>query len=51
VLNRKTKKYQKTDMLKSISKQFGRIQVVSPAEENEGCGGKDLQRRKVLSLE
>jgi len=51
VLNRKTKKYQKTDMLKSISKQFGRIHVVSPEEEKEGYGGKNLQRRKVLSLE
>jgi len=38
-------------MLKSISKQFGRIQVVSPDEEEEGNGGKDLQKRKVLSLE
>ena len=51
MLNRKTKKYQKTDMLKSISKQFGRIHVVSPEEEKEGYGGKNLQRRKVLSLE
>jgi len=25
--------------------------VVSPEEEKEGCGGKDLQKRKVLSLE
>ena len=38
-------------MLKTISKQFGRIHVVSPDEEKEGYGGKDLQKRKVLSLE
>jgi len=25
--------------------------VVSPEEENEGYGGKDLQKRKILSLE
>ena len=38
-------------MLRSISKQSGRIRVVSPGEEKEGCGGKYLQKRKVLSLE
>ena len=27
------------------------IHVVSPEEEKEGCNGKDLQKRKVLSLE
>jgi len=29
------------------------IHVVSPEEEKEGCGGKDLhlQKRKVLSME
>jgi len=27
------------------------IHVVSPEEEKEGYGGKDLQKRKVLSLE
>jgi len=27
------------------------IRVVSPEEEQEGYGGKDLQKRKVLSLE
>ena len=26
------------------------IHVVSPEEEKEGCGGKDLQERKVLCL-
>jgi len=38
-------------MLRSISKQFGGIHVVSPEKEKEGYGGKDLQKRKVLSLE
>jgi len=27
------------------------IHVVSPEKEKEGYGGKDLQKRKVLSLE
>jgi len=27
------------------------IRGVSRVEEEEGCGGKDLQKRKVLSLE
>jgi len=27
------------------------MHVVSPEEEKEGYGGKDLQKRKVLSLE
>ena len=27
------------------------VHGVSPEEENEGYGGKDLQKRKVLSLE
>ena len=38
-------------MLKSIGKQSGESVRVSPGEENEGYGGKDLQKRKVLSLE
>ena len=39
-------------MLRSISKQSGRgIRGISPEEEKEGCGGKDSQKRKVLSLE
>ena len=37
-------------MLRSNSKSLGN-HVVSPEEEKEGCGGKDLQKRKVLSLE
>jgi len=27
------------------------IHIVSPEEEKEGCGGKDLQKKKALSLE
>ena len=38
-------------MLRGNSKQSGGIHAVSPEEEKEGCGGKDLQKRKVLSLE
>ena len=38
-------------MLRSDTKQSGVPYVVSPEEEKEGCGGKDLQKRKVLSLE
>ena len=34
-------------MLRNIGKQSG----VSPEEEKKGYGGKDLQKRKVLSLE
>jgi len=37
-------------MLKSKYTVWG-IHVVSPEEEKEGCGMKDLQKRKVLSLE
>jgi len=39
-------------MLRSNSKSLG-SHVVSPEEENErlGYSGKDLQKRKVLSLE
>ena len=39
-------------MLRSIGKQSGNgICGVSPEEEKEGCGGKDSQKRKVLSLD
>jgi len=39
-------------MLRSIGKQSGAIRRVSPEEEKEGNGGKDLlQKRKFLSLE
>ena len=38
-------------MLKSNSKSLGN-HVDSPEEKKrKGCGGKDLQKRKVLSLE
>jgi len=39
-------------MLRGNSKSLGN-RVVSPEEEKKrkGCGGKDLQKRKVLSLE
>jgi len=37
-------------MLRSNSKSGG-IRGVSPEEEKVGYGGKDLQKRKVLSLE
>jgi len=37
-------------MLRSNSKSLGN-HVVSPEEEKKGCSGKDLQKRKVLSLE
>jgi len=38
-------------MLRIIGKQSWEIRGVSPEEEKEGCGGKDLQKRKVLSVE
>jgi len=37
-------------MLRSKSKSLGN-HVVSPEEKMKGCSGKDLQKRKVLSLE
>ena len=37
-------------MLRSIGKHL-RIRGVSPEEEKEDYSGKDLQKRKVLSLE
>jgi len=37
-------------MLRSIGKQSEGIRGVSHEEEKEGYGGKDLQKRKVLSL-
>jgi len=39
-------------MLGSIGKQSGGNHVVSREEETEGyCDGKDLQKRKILSVE
>jgi len=46
----KNRKRKKTDMLTRIGKQSGRIRGVSLEEEKEGYGGKDWQKRKVLSL-
>jgi len=46
----KNRKRKKTDMLTRIGKQSGRIRGVSHEEEKEGYGGKDWQKRKVLSL-
>jgi len=40
----------KTDVLRRIGKQTG-IRGFSPKGETEGYDGKDLQERKVLSLE
>jgi len=37
-------------MLRSIVKQYWGVREVSPEEEKEGYGGKDLQKTKVLSL-
>jgi len=37
-------------MLRSNSKSLGN-HVVSPEEKKKGCSGKDLQKRKVMSLE
>jgi len=36
---------------KQIISEVREIRGVSPEEEKEGYGGKDLQKRKVLSLE
>ena len=36
-------------MLRSNSKILGN-HVVRPKEEKKGCGGKDLQKKTVLSL-
>jgi len=45
------RKNKKTDMLRSISKQSGESVESVLKEEKEGCGEKDLQKRKVLNLE
>ena len=45
-------KIKKTNMLRSIGKQSGESGEESvPKKKRKGCGGKDLQKRKVLSLE
>ena len=38
-------------MLRGVGKQSGESMEFSREEENEGCGGKDLQKRLVFSLE
>jgi len=38
-------------MLKSVQKTVRGIHAVSPEEDKGGYGGKDLQKRKILSLE
>jgi len=49
VQNRKTKKH-KTDVLRNNSKQSGES-IEKKEEKRKSSGGKDLQKRKVLSLE
>ena len=44
-------KRKKTDMLRSIGKQSGESVESVLKKKKKGCGGKDLQKRKVLSLE
>jgi len=46
----KTKKYKRI-CSEASAKKSGGIHGVSPEEEKEGCGGKDLEKRKVLRLE
>ena len=41
----------KTDKLRGISKQSGESVESVLKKKREGYGGKDLQKRKVLSLE
>ena len=41
----------KTDMLRSIGKQSGESVESVQEKKKVGYGGKDLQKRKVLSLE
>jgi len=51
--NNKTVEKQKLKMKKNgyAQKYRSTVRGVSPEEEKEGYGGKDLWRRKVLSLE
>ena len=57
VENRKTKKYLKKTVGPIAYREVGLsvvvrgIRRVSPEEEKEGYGGKDLHKRTVLSLE
>jgi len=38
-------------MLRSTGKQSGESVESAPKKKRKGCGGKDLQKRNVLSLE
>jgi len=51
--NRKTKnlKKKRIGLCSEVSVNSGGIRGVSLEEEKEGCDGKDLQKRKVFSLE
>jgi len=50
--NRKTKNLKKRiGLCSEVSVNSGGIRGVSLEEEKEGCDGKDLQKRKVFSLE
>ena len=49
VENRKSR--EKKRICSEVSVTVRRIRGISPGEEMVGYGGKDLQRRKVLSLE
>ena len=50
-MRKKEKLKSKKDKLRSIGKKVQGIRWLSPREEKEGYGGKNLQKRKVLSLE
>jgi len=51
VQNRKKLKRKKTDAQKEVTVKVWGIHAVSPEEKKEGYGWKDLQKRRVLSLE
>jgi len=51
VEEQKNYKVKKTDMLRSIGKQSGESVESVLEEKRKGCGWKDLQKRRVLSLE
>jgi len=38
-------------MLRSIGKQSGESVELVPTKKRKGCGGKDIQKKKVLSRE
>jgi len=51
VKSRKLKLKSKNEYAQKYRKTVWGIRGVSPEEEKEGYGGKELQNRKVLSLE